>query len=84
MKIYLKQNIPYRYGRAIYPFIIKKGFYLAEEVPPQYYPETLKLVEKSYIIKCLDNKYRKISASECLTIKELRKSRLKSILENNI
>jgi hypothetical protein len=44
-----------------------------------YDPVTFKEVDKSYIIKCLDNKWRKVYAHNFITIEDLREFKLKEL-----
>lgn len=54
-------------------FHLKKGnFYYGELTPTIYDPEILKEVPESYIIKCNDNKFRKLESSCFLTMEEYR------------
>jgi hypothetical protein len=77
-KLYLKKDFNYQ-NNGWDKFTIKSGFYLGEETPLTYDPLTFKEVEKSYIIKCLDNRYRKVYASNFITIEKLREFKLKEL-----
>jgi len=77
-KIFLKKDFNYQ-NDGWDKFTIKSGFYLGEETPVIYDPITYKEVEKSYVIKCLDNKYRKVSAHNFITVEELRDSKIKEL-----
>jgi len=78
IKLFLKQDTHYQ-NNGWDKFTIKSGFYLGEETPTIYDPITFEEVEKSYVIKCLDNKYRKVYASSFMTIEELRESKIKEL-----
>jgi hypothetical protein len=78
VKLFLKQDTHYQ-NNGWDKFTIKSGFYLGEETPTIYDPKTFEKVEKSYIIKCLDNKYRKVYASHFITVEELRESKIKEL-----
>jgi hypothetical protein len=78
IKLYLKEDLNYQNNNRD-KFTIKSGFYLGVETPTIYDPVTLYEVEKSYIIKCLDNKHRKVYASDFITIEELREFKLKEL-----
>jgi hypothetical protein len=77
IKLYLKKDFNYYDGCS--KFTIKSGFYLGDETPVTYDPLTFKKVEKSYVIKCLDNRWRKVYAHDFITIEELRESKLKEL-----
>jgi hypothetical protein len=73
VKLFLKKD--YQWDK----FTIKSGFYLGEKTPRIYDPITFEEVEESYIIKCLDNKFRKVPASYFITVEELRESKIKEL-----
>ena len=85
MKLYLKE-ITHLGGFDGTPFdILDVGLltvgeiYDGEKTPVMYDPNTLQPVPPTYIIKCNDDKWRKVDASFFMTLEEFRSWRLNEI-----
>lgn len=60
-------------------FPLTKGkVYEGEFIPKLYDPETLREVSESYIIKCDDNKFRKVEANCFIPLRESNLNKLLS------